>query len=122
MDVKMFPATVLRVGEVNGPAKAWLVSLLGSAATDDAEVQISLRKAVTITKGESWTSAMNQRRCDLIDQKYATGISADESAELESLTATMRHYINRVAPVPLEGVRRLHQQLLEQVGESIAKS
>ena len=88
------------------------MSLLGSAATDDAEVQISLRKAVTITKGESWTSAMNQRRCDLIDQKYATGISADESAELESLTATMRHYINRVAPVPLEGVRRLHQQLL----------
>lgn len=43
VDPRMSPAAVKRVSELKGPEKAWLVSLLGTDVSDDAEVQITLR-------------------------------------------------------------------------------
>ena len=111
----MFPATVLRVGEVNGPAKAWLVSLLGSAATDDAEVRISLKRPAA---EESWTSAKNHRRCDLIEQDIDGTITADETLELELLQEEMREHVEKVAPIPLDYARQLHHELLAKAAAS----
>jgi hypothetical protein len=65
-----------------------------------------------------WTPALNERRCDLIGKKFTAGLTPAEEAELATLTAGMRQFIDRVAPVPLEEVRRLHQQLLEKAVDS----
>jgi hypothetical protein len=61
-----------------------------------------------------WTPAKNHRRCDLVDKKYATGLTPAEETELATLTAGLRNFTDRVAPLPLDTVRRLHQELLEK--------
>ena len=62
--------------------------------------------------GEKWTDAKNDRRGDLIDRKYAAGLSLREEVELAGLQEEMLRYRQRVAPLPLADARRLHQQLL----------
>jgi predicted nuclease with RNAse H fold len=59
-----------------------------------------------------WTEAKNSRRCELIDRKYASALTPKEGAELAGLQEEMLRYRQRVAPLPLEGARRLHQDLL----------
>jgi hypothetical protein len=59
-----------------------------------------------------WTEAKNVRRCELIDRKYVGTLTAQEGIELAGLQDEMLHYRQRVAPLPLEDARRLHQELL----------
>jgi hypothetical protein len=61
-----------------------------------------------------WTEAMNARRCELIDRKYAGALTPQEAIELARLQEEMLRYRQRVAPLPLEDARRLHQELLEK--------
>lgn len=90
--------------ELNGQAVAWLVPAIGPAMNGD----------------EPWTDAKNERRCDLIDRKYAGGITAAEAAELAVLQEQMLHYRQRVAPLPLEDARQLHQDLLAKAARAQA--
>jgi hypothetical protein len=62
---------------------------------------------------EEWTDAKNDRRAELIERKIAKTITPDEESEFEQLQAQLRHYRDRVAPLPLEEARRLHQELVE---------
>src|SRR5258708_695460 len=57
-----------------------------------------------------WTKAKNPRRCDLIDRKYTGTLTTQEAAELTRLQEEMLRYRQRVAPLPLEYARRLHQE------------
>jgi len=59
-----------------------------------------------------WTEAKNARRCELIDCKYATSLTPQEMMELAGLQNEMLRFRQRVAPLPLEDARRLHQELL----------
>lgn len=68
----------------------------------------------------SWTPDLNHRRCDLIDKKFSQGLTPVENMELANLTAGLRSFVDRVAPLPLDDVRRLHQQLLEKAATSDA--
>ena len=61
-----------------------------------------------------WTEAKNTRRYELIDRKYAGTLTPQESIELAGLQEEMLRYRQRVAPLPLEEARRLHQELLEK--------
>ena len=61
---------------------------------------------------EAWTETKNQRRCDLIDRKYASSLTPEETVELGQLQEEMLRHRQRVAPLPLEDARRLHQELL----------
>jgi len=63
---------------------------------------------------EEWTEAKNARRCDLIDKEIAGTLTAVEAVELRGLQQAMLDYRRRVAPLPLEEARRLHQQLLSK--------
>ncbi|MBY0522417.1 MAG: hypothetical protein K2R98_03425 [Gemmataceae bacterium] len=60
----------------------------------------------------AWSEQKNARRCDLIDRKFARGISPVEALELARLQEQMLRYRQRVAPLPLEDARNLHQELL----------
>jgi hypothetical protein len=87
--------------EFNGKPVAWVVP--ATAATNGEE---------------EWTEAKNQRRCDLIDRKYAGGLSLAEAVELAQLQDAMLRYRQRVAPLPLEEARRLHQELLNKASQA----
>ncbi len=70
-------------------------------------------KSTGIAPAESWTNAKNQRRCALIDKKYESVLSSAEEAELNLLQDEAIRYRRRVAPLPLDYARELHQRLVE---------
>jgi hypothetical protein len=63
---------------------------------------------------ESWTDTKNRRRSDLVDKEIDGTLTPAEATELADLQRQMMRYVDRVAPLPLEEARRLHQQLLEK--------
>jgi len=70
---------------------------------------------------EEWSEEKNSRRCDLIDRQIEGDLSPEERIELEDLQRQAMAYRDRVAPLPIEGTRRLHQELLEKKRCSEAK-
>jgi hypothetical protein len=84
--------------ELNGQPVAWVVPAVPPAADGD----------------EAWTEAKNQRRCDLLDRKYAGRLTPPEAVELARLQEQMLRHRQRVAPLPLEDARKLHQELLSR--------
>ena len=89
-------------------------------ATGKTSTLVSWWQAVrhaTIVEDESnveWTQHKNQRRCQLIDTEIDGTLSAADKAELEQLQAEMLAYRRKVAPLPLEELRELHQDLLRR--------
>lgn len=65
----------------------------------------------------AWTAQKNHRRCHLVDKEIDGTLSPAEQGELDQLQAEMLAYRRHVAPLPLEDLRQLHQQLLRQAGE-----
>ena len=63
---------------------------------------------------EAWTEEKNRRRGELIDRKYEHGLSPTEEAELALLQDALDRTLDRVAPLPLDAARRLHQELLQK--------
>ena len=59
-----------------------------------------------------WTDEKNERRWDLIDREIARTITLEEAIELEELQGELSAYLRRVAPLPIENVRQLHDELL----------
>ena len=60
-----------------------------------------------------WSDELNERRIELIDKDIQGNITTEERVELAELQRKAVAYRDRVAPLPIEGARRLHQQLLE---------
>src|SRR5262249_17645468 len=67
---------------------------------------------------EEWTPTKNARRFYLIDKEIAHSLTAEETSELEMLTTQMRVYVNKVAPLPMEAARKLHQELLAKAANT----
>jgi hypothetical protein len=61
---------------------------------------------------ENWTEAKNTRRCQLVDREIDGTLTPEERIELHQLQQEMLRHRRRVAPLPLEDARALHQQLL----------
>ncbi len=65
---------------------------------------------------EEWSDAKNERRCDLIDREFnGPPLTPAEMVEMAGLQEEMLRYRQRVAPLPIEDARRLHQELLARV-------
>ena len=62
-----------------------------------------------------WTDAKNARRVALIQIKYTGELSPTEHAELATLQHEMLRFRQKVAPLPLDDARKLHQELLARV-------
>ena len=71
-----------------------------------------------MTPENEWTDEMNRRRCTLLDRKYDHGLSVNEGAELAQLQEALDHFIDRVAPLPLDAARILHQELLQKAART----
>ncbi len=60
----------------------------------------------------AWTDEKDERRCDLIDREIDGKLTPAEAAELHRLQREMLRHRHKVAPLPLEDARKLHQELL----------
>ena len=69
---------------------------------------------------KDWSDDKNRRRCQLIDKKIDGVLSEDEKVEFERLQEEMLTHRRKVAPLPLDGLRKLHQELLYK--ESISSA
>jgi hypothetical protein len=63
---------------------------------------------------DDWTEEKNARRFALIDKEIAGQLTPAEVAELSLLEREMDLFLQRVAPLPLEAVRAIHEQLVRQ--------
>jgi hypothetical protein len=70
---------------------------------------------------EEWTEKKNNRRCDLIDREIDGTLTPVEAVELQELQEEMLRYRHRVAPLPLEDARKLHQELLARAAAKTPK-
>ncbi len=68
-----------------------------------------------------WSKDKNKRRRDLIDKQIEGTLSAEEWLELDELQDAAMAYRDQRAPLPMEGARRLHRELLAQKRRSEAK-
>ena len=57
----------------------------------------------------------------LIERKHAVGLAPAEHVELAGLQEEMLRFRRKVAPLPLEESRRLHQQLLAQAATGFSE-
>jgi hypothetical protein len=68
----------------------------------------------TAEQTDEWTDEKNSRRINLSDKKIQDTLHETERQELELLQRQAVAYRDRVAPLPIDGARRLHQRLLER--------
>ena len=68
-----------------------------------------------------WTDDKHRRRAELVDRDVAGILTDGERAELELLQYQMRAYREKVAPLPLEDMRRLHAELMEKARRAQAR-
>lgn len=61
---------------------------------------------------KAWSKELNDRRYFLIDREIEGTLTSEESQELEILQQLMSEHLHRVAPLPLEGTRKLYDELL----------
>lgn len=59
-----------------------------------------------------WTDAKNARRCELVDREIDGVLTPEEAAELKLLQEQFFQERRRLAPIPLQYLRDLHQELL----------
>lgn len=64
---------------------------------------------------KGWSDDKNRKRAWLIDKEIDGVISEGETAELERLQEEMLVHRHKVAPLPLDDLRKIHQELLQQV-------
>jgi hypothetical protein len=58
---------------------------------------------------------------ELIDRKYASGLSPAEQAELDSLQDEMYRYRERVAPLPLKALELVREALEQRAARQAAR-
>lgn len=62
-----------------------------------------------------WTEAKSARRFALIDKEIDGTLDPREAQELEQLTREIDDYLRRIAPLPIEETRLLHEQLRRSI-------
>ena len=110
--------THINLDGVDEPIRQFLVSMARSPGGSVLEMHgqpvawLVPAGAPPANGAEEWTEGKNQRRCDLIDRKYAGALAPTNAVELAQLQDQMLRHRQRVAPLPLEDARSLHQELL----------
>jgi hypothetical protein len=88
--------------------RTWPAELRQNLAGDIIE---SLEADSSTSPGE-WNEDKNARRAALIDKEIDGALTPAERVELEVLQRQAVAHRDRVAPLPIEGARELHGQLL----------
>lgn len=73
---------------------------------------IAANRNGTTHANDEWSDTKNARRCALVDREFDGALTPEEAEELANLQDEMIRFRDRVAPLPLDDARRLHQELL----------
>jgi hypothetical protein len=65
-------------------------------------------------KPVEWTDAKNHKRCELVDKEIDGTLTDEEAPELMVLQVEMLAYRRKIAPLPLDDLHTIHQQLLQR--------
>ena len=72
-------------------------------------------------KPTEWTESKNARRCLLVDREINGTLTAAERKELKALQSELSRYRQSVAPLPIQELRGIYDQLLQQVENGQSK-
>ena len=80
--------------------------------------ELSEKHSVGLIKIESddkssWTEEKDARRCQLIDKSLHVSLNAKEQRELKDLQRQAEAHFDEVAPPPIAGALKLHQELMD---------
>ena len=97
--------------------KQFVLSLYADACESVLElggrpVAYVLPVPATAEVADDWNAMKDSRRCELIDREIAGTLTIMEAGELQTLQSAMLRHCRRVAPLPLDEARQLHQELL----------
>ena len=81
------------------------------------EYESPAQQPESATAQSGWTEVKNARRFALVDKEIAGTLTPAESKELANLQREVDDYLDRVAPLPLDAVRDLHDRLVRQSQE-----
>ena len=79
----------------------------------ETKLEVDQTASVVGPNDGDWSDERNERRIELIDKDIQGRITTGERAELAELQRKAVAFRDRVAPLPIDGARRLHQQLLD---------
>ena len=102
-------------------AEEWKSQLVRLPSADRAELVgfllASLKSDTSTQTSEltQWTDSKNARRCLLVDRDIDGTLTAAERRELKALQAELSRYRQLVAPLPIQELRSLHDQLMQSV-------
>ncbi len=110
---------------IDEPVKRFLTAL--SISPEPSVVEVNGRQLFILVRSATnepnargpWSVEKNQRRHALIDRQVDGTISMEEALELAELNAAMDHWIDTVAPLPLDHARKIHDAL---VAKTLAKT
>ena len=111
---------VIGIDQVDEPVKHFLEAL--DSDPEGSIVELNDRRVYLLVRpangeahaDEPWTDEKNHRRAALVDKQIKRTLTPVEAVELADLQDQMHRYRDRVAPLPIEDARRLHQQLQEK--------
>lgn len=87
---------------------------IGKRSGSGGDDRLSDGGASRETEPAEWTDEKNARRCDLIDRKIQNTMSPGEAEELDDLQQALRRHLDRVAPLAMDGAKRLHAELVRR--------
>ena len=104
--------------------KSQLVRLPSSDRAEIAGFLLESLKTDTTSKIvelAEWTESKNARRCLLVDREIDGTLTTAERKELKALQAELSRYRQSVAPLPIQELRGIYDQLLQQVENGQSK-
>ncbi len=112
---------LLETDGIEEPVKKFLSGL--DISTEPTVLEVNGRRVYILVRptsdcnnvAEPWTMEKNQRRYDLIDKQIDRTIVIEEAVELTELQMAFDQWIDSTAPLPVERVRQLHDQLLAKM-------
>jgi hypothetical protein len=114
---------------IAAPVKEFLTSLAISNKPSVFEVSgrrvyIMVRPAGNGAQAdEPWGVEKNRRRFELVDREIAGTITIEEAVELDELNTALDRWVQQVAPLPMDHVRKLHDELVAaRLGQSDPKT
>ena len=110
---------IRNVRDIDSADREALEHVVGSALRENQQliiqvVSIDLSDPTAQKSGDGiWSDELQARRSELIDKYIAGTASVEERAAMIELDRRANEHFDTVAPPPIEGARRLHQQLLK---------
>jgi hypothetical protein len=83
---------------------------------------LAVRQPSNGAPSSEWTPEKNRRRCALVDLEIEGVITPEERAELSELERQLDRHLDQVAPLPLNELRLLHSELLQDAEKAGVRS